>query len=206
MSSEKLTHSEKKRKAIIKASISMFTEQGFEGAKMDDIAERAGVSKQTIYSHFGSKEKLFEGITEQLCSDYAQLFETNAEQYENDPKEGLKRTMCHIMPEICSEDKLSICRLIYASTPRCSKLGEIHLSLVKEYRQQFAAYFQKLSDRGVLMPLDNPDKVAQDFMSLCKSSVFFDSLCSTTPLFTDEELRACAERGVDVFFRAYAPR
>lgn len=37
----------------------MFMEQGFAGVSMDGIAAAAGVSKLTVYSHFGDKESLF---------------------------------------------------------------------------------------------------------------------------------------------------
>jgi TetR/AcrR family transcriptional repressor of mexJK operon len=48
-----------KREAIKKAAERLFKCEGFCKTSMDQIAEEAGVSKQTIYSHFGSKECLF---------------------------------------------------------------------------------------------------------------------------------------------------
>ncbi|WP_330970248.1 TetR/AcrR family transcriptional regulator, partial [Lysobacter sp. A3-1-A15] len=48
-----------KRAAILDAAKSMFTQYGFGGASMDQIAAEAGVSKLTVYSHFGDKETLF---------------------------------------------------------------------------------------------------------------------------------------------------
>ena len=37
----------------------MFTQHGFDGVSMDQIAAEAGVSKLTVYSHFGDKDALF---------------------------------------------------------------------------------------------------------------------------------------------------
>ena len=48
-----------KRQLILDAATRLFTEQGYEGTSVEDIAVDAGVSKQTVYSHFGSKENLF---------------------------------------------------------------------------------------------------------------------------------------------------
>jgi hypothetical protein len=47
-----------KRQAIVDAALEIFLARGFE-AGIDLIAQRAGVSKVTIYNHFGSKKELF---------------------------------------------------------------------------------------------------------------------------------------------------
>ena len=58
--------SDLKRRAILHGAKAVFLAAGFEGANMDEVAARAGVSKMTVYRHFGSKEDLFAGvITEQ---------------------------------------------------------------------------------------------------------------------------------------------
>src|SRR5689334_2715802 len=45
---------------ILQAASSHFSAHGLERASLDAIAAEAGVSKMTVYSHFGSKEGLFE--------------------------------------------------------------------------------------------------------------------------------------------------
>lgn len=44
---------------LIEAGLAEFIEKGFAGARLDDVARRAGVSKGTIYRYFESKEALF---------------------------------------------------------------------------------------------------------------------------------------------------
>lgn len=53
---------EQKCTEIIKAAIRVFSEHGFDGAKMEYIAKEAGVGKGTIYEYFESKERLFKEI------------------------------------------------------------------------------------------------------------------------------------------------
>lgn len=55
-----------KHDAITRAASEMFLAEGFERASLDQIAQRAGVSKQTIYSHFADKEALFRAICAEL--------------------------------------------------------------------------------------------------------------------------------------------
>jgi TetR/AcrR family transcriptional repressor of mexJK operon len=47
----------------------MFTAHGFERVSMDQIAAEAGVSKLTVYSHFGDKETLFSAAITAKCEE-----------------------------------------------------------------------------------------------------------------------------------------
>lgn len=47
-----------RREAILAAALDAFSEQGFDGASLDDVAARGGVSKALIYEHFESKRDL----------------------------------------------------------------------------------------------------------------------------------------------------
>ncbi|MFF3317033.1 TetR/AcrR family transcriptional regulator [Streptomyces sp. NPDC003035] len=51
----------RKREAIVHAARGLFLREGF-GVGMDAIAAEAGVSKVTVYNHFGSKEALFTAV------------------------------------------------------------------------------------------------------------------------------------------------
>jgi AcrR family transcriptional regulator len=43
---------------ILDAAVAVFTERGYQGASMDAVAERVGVTKPVLYTHFGSKDGL----------------------------------------------------------------------------------------------------------------------------------------------------
>lgn len=63
----------KKRAAIIEGAIDVFISMGYELASMDKIAETAGVSKRTVYNHFGSKENLFQAIVDDFLAQRRSL-------------------------------------------------------------------------------------------------------------------------------------
>lgn len=56
-----------KRAAILDAARKSFIQHGFDGVSMDQIAAGAGVSKLTVYSHFGDKENLFAAAVASYC-------------------------------------------------------------------------------------------------------------------------------------------
>ena len=62
-----LSKSEQKRINILAAAIQLFCEHGFPHTSMEEVAKQAGVSKQTVYSHFGSKDDLFVAAIESRC-------------------------------------------------------------------------------------------------------------------------------------------
>ncbi len=63
----------KKRAAIIEGAVDVFIAMGYELASMDKIAETAGVSKRTVYNHFGNKENLFQAIVNDFLSQRQRL-------------------------------------------------------------------------------------------------------------------------------------
>lgn len=48
-----------RREQLISIGRSVFAERGFEGTSVEEIAQRAGVSKPVVYEHFGGKEGLY---------------------------------------------------------------------------------------------------------------------------------------------------
>jgi TetR/AcrR family transcriptional regulator len=58
------------RQALLHASVVEFAEKGFAGARVDEIAQRAGVNKQLVYHYFGNKDELYR---EALESVYAEI-------------------------------------------------------------------------------------------------------------------------------------
>jgi TetR/AcrR family transcriptional repressor of mexJK operon len=62
--------SEEKRDAIRLAAGQLFLRQGLQRSTMDAIAAEAGVSKQTVYSHFRCKEELFEAVIAGKVEEY----------------------------------------------------------------------------------------------------------------------------------------
>ncbi|AAN56275.2 TetR/AcrR family transcriptional regulator [Shewanella oneidensis MR-1] len=62
-----LSRSEQKKQQVLVAAIDLFCRQGFPHTSMDEVAKLAGVSKQTVYSHYGSKDELFVAAIESKC-------------------------------------------------------------------------------------------------------------------------------------------
>lgn len=60
--------------ALLRAAEEVFAERGFHGAKVEDIAKRAGISKGAFYLHFEGKEAALEHIVESFLARCASYF------------------------------------------------------------------------------------------------------------------------------------
>jgi AcrR family transcriptional regulator len=58
-----------RRKQLLAAAQEVFVAQGYHAAAMDDIAERAGVSKPVLYQHFPGKLELYLALLDTHCDD-----------------------------------------------------------------------------------------------------------------------------------------
>ncbi len=65
------------RKRILTAATTEFAAQGLDGARVDDIAARAGINKRMLYHYFGNKDDLFGAVIDEvyqkICSESAAL-------------------------------------------------------------------------------------------------------------------------------------
>ena len=78
MSNGAETRTRRSQEKIIGAAEAAFLKHGYLGTSMDAVAELAGVSKQTVYSNFGSKEALFLRVVHEMTGGAAEtLFEND---------------------------------------------------------------------------------------------------------------------------------
>jgi AcrR family transcriptional regulator len=76
-------------KRILKAAGSVFSESGFSGARVDEIAKRAGVNKAMIYYHIGDKEKLYAEVISNVIGNTAEMIAGKIKDI-RDPEEKLR--------------------------------------------------------------------------------------------------------------------
>ncbi len=65
---------------ILDAAIRQFAEKGYDGARVDEIANAAGVNKATIYYHVGEKSKLYERAIDRVIGNIASQVTENIKQ------------------------------------------------------------------------------------------------------------------------------
>ncbi|MEA1971135.1 MAG: TetR/AcrR family transcriptional regulator [Thermodesulfobacteriota bacterium] len=74
---------------ILNAAAKIFSEAGFAGARMDEIAKRAKVNKATIYYHIGDKKALYAEVLHDIIGNAAEHFIGNLDENQS-PEQKLK--------------------------------------------------------------------------------------------------------------------
>ncbi|MBO8198959.1 TetR/AcrR family transcriptional regulator [Streptomyces sp. CA-250714] len=81
-----------RRNQLLGAAQEVFVAQGYHAAAMDDIADRAGVSKPVLYQHFPGKLELYLALLDQHCEALLQAVRTALEST-TDNKQRVAATM-----------------------------------------------------------------------------------------------------------------
>ncbi|HEY4917407.1 MAG TPA: TetR/AcrR family transcriptional regulator [Solirubrobacteraceae bacterium] len=68
---------EQRRELIEQAATEMFAERGYNGASIDEIARRAGISPPVLYDHFSSKQELHRALLERHYADLREVWREN---------------------------------------------------------------------------------------------------------------------------------
>jgi AcrR family transcriptional regulator len=86
---------------ILKAATKEFSEAGFAGARVDEIANSAGVNKATIYYHIGGKQALYAQVVHDLFGNAVEQFNRNitAAQSPQDQLKGFIQTIAGMVDQ-----------------------------------------------------------------------------------------------------------
>ncbi len=109
------TKSEAKSTAILEGAMKEFLAHGYAATSMDRVAKEAGVSKATVYSHFGDKENLFSAMIQNLVQDKFQMIMDlqQPELLEQDPKIVINNLASKILKNVQkNQDVQNLMRVI----------------------------------------------------------------------------------------------
>jgi len=188
---------------IVEAAHSHFNAHGLERASVDAIAAEAGVSKMTIYSHFASKEGLFEAVvrdrTDRVMGGLAGVEALDPTQ----PQKALLAVGEQFLTLAREEGVLGQFRLIYGAAATQREACQVF------YRQgadrligELAAYLRRADAAGTLN-IRHPRQAADLFLSMFLGDGHIRGLMMLD-MPDARENRALLREAVRVFIAAYA--
>ena len=194
--------------AIREAAAALFLEKGYQGTSMDDVAAAAQISKQTIYTHFGSKEELF-----------ADLVLGNAERVEGfvssmagtvrgapDLDSGMRDLARQYIRIVMRPEVLRLRRLVLGEVGRFPELARTYYERVPgRVLDALAELFAELAAEGRIR-VGDPALAAQHFawltLGISLDRGMFYPIDETVK---DVDVDRMADSATQVFLAAYAP-
>jgi AcrR family transcriptional regulator len=138
---ERLSREGDLKARLLLAALSHFAAKGYDGVQVKEVAEEAGVSKPTLYYHFGSKEGLFRQLCLVSLASMAARIQAMVEPFLTAPIQG---------PE--------------AIEAACLSLSRSYLNLLLE-SQEFTGFIL----RSIAVP--SPDSSFRDLMPLVEKGL-----------------------------------
>ena len=198
------TRSVEKAQAILTAATREFIRRGYERAGMDAIAEEAGVSKQTIYNHYGSKEALFEAIVS-LRSGRLLSPLHDPELSRRTPAEALRSLGREFLDVVLDPSSLGLYRVLLAEVGRFPELGQ------STYQQgparSVATLARYLADEHARGRLEVPDPVlsSEQFFGMLMGHMQLRALLGVENRPTAARRDAFIGHAVATFLEAHRP-
>jgi len=140
-----------RRQAILDAALAVFAERGYEAARLDDVAARAGVAKGTLYLYFRDKEGLFETLVRGAVSPILDRVEEAAGTPGVKAADLLEFAFGLFQKEVLGTERKLLLRLIIAEGPRFPALARFyHREVVSRGVKLMRAIAQRAAERGEL--------------------------------------------------------
>lgn len=188
----------KKRKAMIEAARDVFLEYGFTSASVDEIADRANVSKRTVYRHFEDKQDLFRAVMQMLCRDVVPPSLEELRTDPTDPRRTLVAIGNHFLEEIYTAEQIELYRVVVSEAKRFPELGRMMNRRVIRSEAFVQSYLEDLQKTAsVCLPC--PDIAASQFLGLLKTNFQMRLLFGARKQLSRQEIRTTVECCVDVF-------
>lgn len=165
------------RRKILSAAMGEFSERGFHGGSIAGIAERAVVSRRTIYNHFQTKEQILEVLVEDTSSRLRRRLEEIIEEGGEVWEVLFKIGMCFQEKELVLDGR-AISRVLVLEAQQTPEVGQMGLVARQSILEPIANYMERQSFQGILA-IDDIGRAAQQFLHLTTSSVDY--------LFGDDE-------------------
>jgi AcrR family transcriptional regulator len=140
---------------LLDAALDLFIERGFNATRLDDVAQRAGVSKGTLNLYFANKEELFKSVIRKDKVPYLQRAEQLIDEYRGSSRDLIKQIIRGWWDSIGATRLGGIPKLVVAESGNFPELAKFYLEeVIHRGRGIFARALQGGIDSGEFRKMD----------------------------------------------------
>jgi len=153
--SKRVLQREERRRQILDAALTVFSQKGFHASNVSDVAAQAGVSQGTIYWYFESKDELFTAAMLSVFIDFGQEAVTSMEACDT-ASEKLRALARSIEEFVARFEGMFIMFLGYwASSADREEAGQVWVDLLIEFRDVVVGIIEEGIGNGEFKPVDS---------------------------------------------------
>ncbi len=136
----------RKKDEVLEIATKLFLEKGYEGASINEMSRRSGISKETVYRHFKNKEQLFAAVIDhELEGFWAALNPLNFEHSEMDMKDVLIKAGSNMIRQLTLPETLALRRIIFFESAHKLEIGKLYFERGPESTyKQLGVHFQQI--------------------------------------------------------------
>lgn len=131
---------------LLDAALELFVEKGFAATRAEEVAQRAGVSKGTLFLYFGSKEELFKAVVRENMVGQFASWQEKIDSFEGPSHLLLRYGMRNWWEHIGSTKLSGICKLMVSEARNFPELGNFYIT---EVMQPGENLIRQILERGV---------------------------------------------------------
>ncbi len=189
------------KERLIKAALNLFSENGYEGTSVDQIAKAVGIKAPSIYAHFKGKEELLQAVIDWSNEEYAKGMGLKEEAGKNvrTGKELKEYSLKLITFTLHNEISIRMRRLFTIEQYRNEMFAESATGhLISNIKSLFTPVFKRMMDEGTMVRC-NPEIAALEFMAPVSLLI---QLCDRAPD-KEDEVMATIEEHIDIFIERW---
>ena len=135
---------------IVEAAFAEFSRNGYATTTLDQIAERAGVTKGTIYVYFESKEHLFISMVREFTKPTMETVEDMFKTHDGSTADLLRAQFSFIYEHLVEDRRRrEVVRMLIAEAPRFPELADrYHAEILRPCLDMLRQAIQRGVDRG----------------------------------------------------------
>jgi TetR/AcrR family transcriptional regulator len=131
---------------LLAAALDLFVEKGYAATRVEEVAQRAGVSKGTLFLYFTSKEELFKAVVRENISGRFAEWSNELETYEGSSEDLVRYCMTSWWERIGSTKASGIPKLMMSEAGNFPELAKFYQ---EEVLQPGNALIKRILKRGV---------------------------------------------------------
>ena len=139
---------------LLDAALQLFVEKGFAATRMDEVAQRAGVSKGTLYLYYPSKEELFKAVVRHNLSSLIAEGQDMVANYEGSSSDLLACLLHTWWDRVGNTSAAGIHKIVLAEVRNFPELAQFYTDeVIIPADRLFSGCVQRGMDRGEFRPL-----------------------------------------------------